>query len=139
MQHHRISPTFFFLLFHVKTKDGLFTGAFQFRSAGVTDSGISAITNGCPILQMINLSYCNDITDSSLISLAKCSNINTFEVRGCPLITSVGLAAIAVGCRKLVKLDIKKCNSINDVAMIPLAHFSQNLRQVSSPLKLYSI
>lgn len=102
-----------------------------YRSAGVTDSGISAITNGCPILQMINLSYCNDITDSSLISLAKCSNINTFEVRGCPLITSVGLAAIAVGCRKLVKLDIKKCNSINDVAMIPLAHFSQNLRQIN--------
>lgn len=79
---------------------------------------------------MINIAYCKDITDSSLISLSKCSSLNTFESRGCPLITSLGLAAIAVGCKQLAKLDIKKCSSIDDAGMIPLAHFSQNLRQV---------
>lgn len=76
------------------------------------------------------MSYCRDITDSSLISLSKCAKLNTFESRGCPLITSLGIAAIAVGCKQLSKLDIKKCHNIDNTAMLPLAHFSQNLRQV---------
>lgn len=89
-----------------------------------------AISDGCTDLQMINIAYCNDITDISLISLSKCPKIHTFESRGCPLITSFGLASIAVGCKQLTKLDIKKCYLIDDLGMVPLAHFSQNLRQV---------
>lgn len=101
-----------------------------FRSVGITDTGISAIAHGCPNLEMINIAYCKDITDTSIISLSKCSRLNIFESRGCPLITSLGLAAIAVGCKQLTKLDIKKCHNINDLGMLPLARFSQNLRQV---------
>lgn len=101
-----------------------------FRSAGVTDSGILAIARGCPGLEMINIAYCKEITDNSLISLSKCPKLNTLESRGCPLVTSLGLAAIAVGCKRLMKLDIKKCHNIDDTWMIPFAHFSQNLRQV---------
>lgn len=102
-----------------------------YRCVGITDSGILAIAHGCPGLEMINVAYCKDITDSSLISLSKCPRLNTFESRGCPYITSLGLAAIAVGCKQLAKLDIKKCHNINDAGMIPLAHFSQNLRQIN--------
>ncbi|KAF7145150.1 hypothetical protein RHSIM_Rhsim04G0124000 [Rhododendron simsii] len=102
-----------------------------YRSAGITDSGILAVAGGCPGLEMINTSYCQDITDSSLISLSKCSKLNTLESRGCSLITSLGIMAIATGCRQLIKLDIKKCCNVNDTGMIPLAHFSQNLRQIN--------
>ncbi|CAL1378600.1 unnamed protein product [Linum trigynum] len=102
-----------------------------YRSAGITDPGILAIASGCPDIEMINMSYCQDITDSSLICLSKCSKLKTFESRGCPLITSLGLAAIAVGCRQLNKLDIKKCHNISDAGMLPLSHFSQNLRQIT--------
>ncbi|KAK3227423.1 hypothetical protein Dsin_007285 [Dipteronia sinensis] len=102
-----------------------------YRSVEITDSGVSAIACGCPNLEMVNIAYCKDITDSSLMSLSKCSRLNTFESRGCPLITSLGLAAIAVGCRQLSKLDIKKCHNVDDVGMLPLAHFSQNLRQIN--------
>ncbi|XP_010264511.1 PREDICTED: F-box/LRR-repeat protein 3-like isoform X2 [Nelumbo nucifera] len=100
-----------------------------YRCAGITDLGIAAIARGCPRLEMINMAYCKDITDSSLISLSKCSRLNTLEIRGCPSISSVGLSTIAMGCRLLTKLDIKKCHNINDVGILPLAHFSQNLRQ----------
>lgn len=79
---------------------------------------------------MLNTSYCYGITDTALVSLSKCSRLNTLECRGCPLITSLGLAVIAVGCKQLAKLDIKKCDKIDDAGMIPLAHLSQNLRQV---------
>lgn len=102
-----------------------------YRSAGITDSGIMAIARGCRGLEMINTSYCEEITDVSLISLAECSKLNTLESRGCPLLTSIGLASIVVGCKQLSNIDIKKCYNINDAGMIPLAHFSQNLRQIN--------
>lgn len=104
------------------------------RCSGVTDRGIEAIGQGCPALEMINIAYNSKITDSSLISLSKCSNLKALEIRGCPCVSSVGLSAIAMECRQLAVLDIKKCFNINDNAMHPLGKFSQNLEQVySSP------
>ncbi|XWS60019.1 hypothetical protein CRYUN_Cryun08bG0172400 [Craigia yunnanensis] len=102
-----------------------------YRSAEITDLGILAIAQGCPGLEMINIAYCKDITDRSLLSLSKCSRLKTLESRRCSLITSLGLTAIAVGCKELTKLDIKKCQNIDDAGMLPLAHFSQNLRQIN--------
>ncbi|KAF8006055.1 hypothetical protein BT93_K0370 [Corymbia citriodora subsp. variegata] len=102
-----------------------------YRSAGITGLGILEVARGCPGLATVNVSYCSDITDASLMSLSKCRRLNTLEIRGCPLITSLGLAAIAVRCRQLSKLDVKKCCNIDDAGMIPLAHFSQNLRQIN--------
>ncbi|KAK7390271.1 hypothetical protein VNO78_25570 [Psophocarpus tetragonolobus] len=102
-----------------------------YRSTGITDLGISAIACGCPGLEMINTSYCTSITDKALFSLSKCSNLKILEIRGCLLVASIGLAAIAMNCRQLSRLDIKKCYNIDDSGMIPLAHFSQNLRQIN--------
>lgn len=102
-----------------------------YRCAGIADFGIMAIARGCDGLEMINMAYCRDISDDSFISLSKCSKLNTLECRGCPLVTSLGLGAIAIGCKQLTKLDIKKCYNIDDTGMLPLAHFSQNLRQIN--------
>ncbi|KAE9603152.1 putative leucine-rich repeat domain, L domain-containing protein [Lupinus albus] len=102
-----------------------------YRSTGITDLGIAAVCRGCPDLEMLNTAYCTSITDSSLFSLSKCSNLKTLEIRGCLLVTSIGLAAIAMNCKLLSRLDIKKCYNIDDSGMIPLAHFSQSLRQIN--------
>lgn len=83
---------------------------------------------------MINIAYCRDITDASFSSLCKCSRLKIIEARGCPLITSSGLAAAVAGCKLLKRLDLKKCCKIDDAGMIPLAHFSKNLRQVTITL-----
>jgi F-box and leucine-rich repeat protein 2/20 len=82
------------------------------------------------MLESINLSYCTEITDRSLISLSKCSKLNTLEIRGCPRVSSIGLSETAMGCRLLSKLDIKKCFGINDAGMLYLSQFSHSLRQV---------
>ncbi|CAN4077016.1 unnamed protein product [Withania somnifera] len=102
-----------------------------YRSPGISDLGILAIARGCSGLEMINIAYCNQITDGSFISISKCSKLITLESRGCPLVTSLGLAAVAVGCKQLSTLDIKKCHNIDDAGMIPLAHFSPNLKQIN--------
>ncbi|CAD5189406.1 unnamed protein product [Musa acuminata subsp. malaccensis] len=102
-----------------------------YRSIGITDTGVMAIARGFPLLQTINLAYCTGITDDSLRSLSKCSNLYTLEIRGCPQVSSLGLAAISVGCQKLTNLDIKKCYHVNDAGILFLACFSQNLRQIN--------
>lgn len=81
---------------------------------------------------MINIAYNDKITDSSLISLSKCLSLKALEIRGCCCISSVGLSAIAVGCKQLTVLDIKNCVNVNDDGMIPLAQFSHNLKQARS-------
>ncbi|XP_061348344.1 isoflavonoid 7-O-beta-apiosyl-glucoside beta-glycosidase-like [Gastrolobium bilobum] len=86
--------------------------------------------SGCPGLEMINTSCCTSITDSTLMSLSKCSNLKTLENCGC-LVTSLGLAAIAMNCKQPRRLNIKKCYNFDDSGMLPLAHFSQNLRQIN--------
>ncbi|XP_022729409.1 F-box/LRR-repeat protein 3-like isoform X2 [Durio zibethinus] len=102
-----------------------------YRSIEISDAGIAAIGDGCPALEMINIAYNDKITDNSLISLSKCSMLKALEIRGCPGISSIGLSAIAVGCKQLAVLDIKKCFNINDNGMLPLAQFSQNLQQIN--------
>jgi len=47
------------------------------------------------------------------------------------MITSTGLSEIAMGCRLLSKLDIKKCFEINDAGMLYLSQFSHSLRQIN--------
>ncbi|KAL8504921.1 hypothetical protein ACS0TY_016207 [Phlomoides rotata] len=102
-----------------------------YKSDGIADSSISAIASGCPDLETITISYCHFITDRSLMSLSKCSKLKTLEARGCYLITRDGLAAVAKGCKLLSKLDIKYCHNVDDFGMIPLARFSQNLKQIN--------
>ncbi|KAK4407735.1 F-box/LRR-repeat protein 3 [Sesamum angolense] len=102
----------------------------SYRCMWITDVGIGAIANGCPSLERINMAYCDKITDSSLTSLAKCLQLKALEIRGCPSVSSVGLSAIAMGCKHLTILDIKKCD-INDAGLIHLAHYSQYLKQIN--------
>ncbi|MBA0678788.1 hypothetical protein Goari_020110, partial [Gossypium aridum] len=106
-------------------------GLKNIRSVAISDAGIAAIGEGCPALEMINIAYNDKITDNSLISLSKCRLLKALEIRGCLGVSSIGLSAIAVGCKQLTVLDIKKCFNINDNGMIPLAQFSQNLKQIN--------
>ncbi|XBH69046.1 hypothetical protein VPH35_097043 [Triticum aestivum] len=102
-----------------------------YRSGGISDEGVTQIAQGCPMLESINLSYCTEITDVSLASLSKCAKLNTLEIRGCPSVSSAGLSEIAIGCRLLAELDVKKCFAINDVGMLFLSQFSHSLRQIN--------
>ncbi|KAK3409770.1 hypothetical protein EUGRSUZ_J01853 [Eucalyptus grandis] len=102
-----------------------------YRSMGITDASIAEIALGCPALEMINMAYNENVTDAALISLSKCPRLKALEIRGCPYVSSIGLSAIARGCRRLTLLDIKKCYNINDNGMLSLAQFSPNLRQIN--------
>ena len=52
------------------------------------------------------------------------------EIRGLHNVTSVGLTAVAAGCKRLVDLDMKQCQNVDDAGFWALASYAHNLRQV---------
>lgn len=57
--------------------------------------------------------------------------LSDLELRGLSNITSFGVRAVAVSCKRLADLDLKHCEKIDDSGFWALAFYSQNLRQVS--------
>lgn len=57
--------------------------------------------------------------------------LSDLELRGLSNITSIGIKAVAVSCKRLADLDLKHCEKIDDFGFSALAFYSQNLRQVS--------
>ncbi|KAH9309817.1 hypothetical protein KI387_037728, partial [Taxus chinensis] len=102
-----------------------------YRSTGVGDAGLAAISNGCPRLKSINLSYCISVSDDALKSISRLRKLHNLEIRGCSGISSVGLSAIALGCKRIAELDIKRCYHIDDAGILAIAGSCQNLRQIN--------
>jgi len=80
---------------------------------------------------MLNLAYCNRITDAGLKCISNLGELSDFELRGLSNITGIGIKAVAVSCKRLVNLDLKHCEKLDDTGFRALAFYSQNLLQVS--------
>lgn len=106
---------------------------FGYRCTGIGDDGLAALSNGCKKLKKLNLSYCVNITDRGIEHIASLEKLSDLELRGLMKVTSVGLTALAAGCKRLADLDLKHCEKIDDLGFWALAYYSQNLRQVLYP------
>lgn len=71
------------------------------------------------------------MTDIGLKCIGNLSELSDLEMRGLSNITSIGIKAVAVGCKRLASLDFKHCEKINDLGFWALAFYAQNLQQVS--------
>lgn len=92
---------------------------------------MAALATGCKKLTKLNLSYCNGITDTGMEYISHLAELFDLELRGLSNITSIGIKAIAVGCKRLADLDLKNCEKVDDSGFWAIAYYSQNLRQVS--------
>lgn len=88
------------------------------------------MATGCKSLKRLNACYCVRITDEGLKHLGSLDELLNLEMRGLVHVTSAGITAIAVGCKSLVKLDMKRCYSVDDAALWALARYSEKLRKV---------
>ncbi|KAL5224659.1 hypothetical protein ABZP36_011298 [Zizania latifolia] len=102
-----------------------------YRCNSVTDDVLAALANGCKKIKMLNLCYCNKITDSGLGHLGSLEELTNLELRCLVRITGIGISSVVIGCKNLIKLDLKRCYSIDDAGLWALARYALNLRQLT--------
>ncbi|CAM0949633.1 unnamed protein product [Alopecurus aequalis] len=97
----------------------------------ITDAGLAALADGCKKIKLLNLCYCNKITDSGLSHLGSLEELTNLELRCLVRITGIGISSVAVGCKSLIELDLKRCYSVDDSGLWALARYALNLRQLT--------
>lgn len=102
----------------------------HYRCEGIGDGGLAAISRGCKKLKVLNLSYCDGVTDEGMAYLSSLEELSSLEMRSLRTITATGLTKLAAGCRRLAELDVKNCKGIDDSGFWALAYYSRNLQQV---------
>jgi F-box and leucine-rich repeat protein 2/20 len=81
----------------------------------ITEDGLDAISNGCPLLESIDISWCKFLSVNSLLRLFRhsCQNLKFFNARGVTsVINDAILQQIALKCSNLVYLNLFKCSVI---------------------------
>uniref|UniRef100_A0A0E0I3T4 F-box/LRR-repeat protein 15-like leucin rich repeat domain-containing protein n=1 Tax=Oryza nivara TaxID=4536 RepID=A0A0E0I3T4_ORYNI len=102
-----------------------------YRCNSITDDGLAALANGCKKIKMLNLCYCNKITDTGLGHLGSLEELTNLELRCLVRITGIGISSVAIGCKNLIEIDLKRCYSVDDAGLWALARYALNLRQLT--------
>ncbi|XP_031485844.1 F-box/LRR-repeat protein 3-like [Nymphaea colorata] len=98
------------------------------RATGVDHRGLEFLVKQCPSLEEIDLSYCSRLGDSEAAALSLAPNLKSVILVKCLKITDIGLVRIAVGCSKLLSLNLKWCMEISDLGIELLAAKCKDLR-----------
>lgn len=75
--------------------------------------GLLVLSNSCPSLADLTLSYCTFITDAGVSYLASCSKLSSLKLNFTPRITGCGILSVVVGCKKLTVLHLVLCLNIS--------------------------
>uniref|UniRef100_A0A0R3T0Q9 F-box/LRR-repeat protein 20 n=1 Tax=Rodentolepis nana TaxID=102285 RepID=A0A0R3T0Q9_RODNA len=85
-------------------------------------------------LEKLDLEYCSQVTDSTLIQLATyCPRLNTLVLSHCDQITDEGISRLVEGLcgpQQLQRLAMDNCPLLTDSSLTMLGSVCQNLCQV---------
>lgn len=119
----------------------------SFPGFKITDNNLFGLSQKCPELIKIDLSYCQEVTNIGIRHLARgCSLLKSIDISGlnitdvgisslsefcpfledvllfdCKKITDKSLASLALNCKNLSKLSICECSAITDTGLVNLA------------------
>ncbi|PIA45635.1 hypothetical protein AQUCO_01600096v1 [Aquilegia coerulea] len=79
------------------------------------DQGLHILSERCPSLVDLTLSYCTFITDVGLGHLSSCSKLTTLKLNFTPSITGCGILSVSIGCKKLTTLHLIRCLNVSSV------------------------
>ncbi|XP_027107856.2 F-box/LRR-repeat protein 3 isoform X1 [Coffea arabica] len=100
------------------------------RSCGLGYYGLDILVKSCPVLEIIDVSYCCTFGDLEASAISCAGNLRDLRLDKCLGVTDVGLAKIAVGCGRLEKLSLKWCLEITDIGIDLLSKKCSNLKQL---------
>lgn len=86
------------------------------RRKGIGDVGVVALIKSTLNLTVLDLAWCDRVTDQALEALGASNSLQVLNLHGCCLITDWGLASLATGSlsQTLKKLDLAECDQITD-------------------------
>lgn len=94
---------------HLQSLD--LTGCFNVTDALI----INALEHELPLLERLILSFCKQITDTSIARVAQYArNLKVLELAGCSQVTSNALTLISVGLERLERLNVRSCKGVTD-------------------------
>lgn len=79
------------------------------------DQGLLILSNYCPSLSNLTLSYCAFISDAGLRHLTSCSKLSALKLNFTPRITGCGILSVVLGCKNLTVLHLMRCLNVSSV------------------------
>lgn len=98
------------------------------KEQAVTDRGVIAIAEGCPELEVLNLSGCWKVTDSAIRALAfQCSQLKILHLTSCKNLTDIGVTLLPqqLNC-SLQLLDLVGCVKITKGFIVSFSHLAKD-------------
>jgi hypothetical protein len=97
----------------------------------ITDAGLQAVAQNCPLLERVDLSHSSAVTDATLIAVGQTSHhLRELSLRAVS-VTHAGLQAVAVGCPQLQVMRAPECDVGRAVEAV--ARGCTQLRVLASP------
>ncbi|XP_074610204.1 uncharacterized protein LOC141864376 isoform X2 [Acropora palmata] len=96
----------------------------SFSHCKLTDKGIKLFCSKCKLLQKINLSGCQEISDTSIVALStNCAALKSVQLEWCVQITENSLHTLLSNCPDLKSINVSQC-AIRHVPFSTLHHSS---------------
>ena len=100
---------------------------YRFSCSRVSDFGLKNLAGGCSLLREIDLSWCELITDHGITAVTEnCPLLNSIIICGTS-ITDTALIAIGRKIKRLEELSVSHCTQITDHGINPIARNCRNL------------
>jgi hypothetical protein len=98
-----------------------FSDGHAVMEAKVTDRGLQKLSQlRLPDLHLLDLGYCDKITDTGLGHVSRMSTVTRLSLMACPSVTDEGLRNLQ-GMKSLQQLDLRGCPRITDRGIMHLA------------------
>ena len=95
------------------------------------DEGLGILSNLCPSLADVTLSYCTFITDAGLSHMASCSKLSALKLNFTPRVTGCGILSLVVGCKNLTVLHLIRCLNVSSVEWLEYLGKLEKLEDLS--------
>lgn len=101
------------------------------ESCNIGDEGLDAISQGCPNIEAIELSWCQKLTSKSLTNFLKVvANLKHFSAKGLDIVNDAVVKELSTNCKNLLSVNLKNCKSITDEGVISIANNCPQLRHL---------
>jgi hypothetical protein len=101
------------------------------RDGTLDDDALLAVGAGCRALKQLRLYGIVDVTDTSLVAIARNGALTELFIDGSPNITDAGLEAVAECCPQLEVVSLALCEQFTDTTVVALGQHCPNLRKLN--------